>query len=225
VDVSIGARIKAARTAARMTQMDVARGTDLSLQAVGDIERGIVRDPHISSLRQIAYALDVPVEMLVKEEEAEPALPLDEAQEEEEEEEEESGPPVVHFAKLSDNAYEEVRENARTLEERSDLRRRVDVEYEQLSRWVRGLREEEEVGAPTGDIDEARELLKRVRKRRDVAVFDVSESVIAFDEKRPPRLSRTAGKTVDEAYEEIQGKAKEGAASRPGEGSREQQPL
>jgi transcriptional regulator with XRE-family HTH domain len=220
VDVSIGARIKAARTAARMTQMDVARGTDLSLQAVGDIERGIVRDPHISSLRQIAYALDVPVEMLVKEEEAEPALPLDEAQEEEE-----SGPPVVHFAKLSDSAYEEVRENARTLEERSDLRRRVDVEYEQLSRWVRGLREEEEVGAPSGDIDEARELLKRVRKRRDVAVFDVSESVIAFDEKRPPRLSRTAGKTVDEAYEEIQGKAKEGAASRPGEGSREQQPL
>lgn len=220
MDVSIGARIKAARTAAGMTQMDVARRTDLSLQAVGDIERGIVRDPHISSLRQIAYALDVPVEMLVKEEEAEPALPLDEAPQEEE-----SGPPVVHFAKLSDNAYEEVRENARTLEERSDLRRRVDVEYEQLSRWVRGLREEEVVGAPSGDIDEARELLKRVRKRRDVAVFDVSESVIAFDEKRPPRLSRTAGKTVDEAYEEIQGKAKEGAASRPGEGSREQQPL
>jgi transcriptional regulator with XRE-family HTH domain len=220
VDVSIGARIKVVRTAAGMTQMDVARRTDLSLQAVGDIERGIVRDPHISSLRQIAYALDVPVEMLVKDEEAEPALPLDEAPQEEE-----SGPPVVHFAKLSDNAYEEVRENARTLEERSDLRRRVDVEYEQLSRWVRGLREEEEVGAPSGDIDEARELLKRVRKRRDVAVFDVSESVIAFDEKRPPRLSRTAGKTVDEAYEEIQGKAKEGAASRPGEGSREQQPL
>jgi transcriptional regulator with XRE-family HTH domain len=221
VDVSIGARIKAARTAAGMTQMDVARRTDLSLQAVGDIERGIVRDPHISSLRQIAYALDVPVEMLVKEEEAEPALPLDETPQEEEE----SGPPVVHFAKLSDDAYEEVRENARTPEEREDLRRRVDVEYEQLSRWVRGLREEEEVGAPSGDIDEARELLKRVRKRRDVAVFDVSESVIAFDEKRPPRLSRTAGKTVDEAYEEIQGKAKEGAASRPGEGSREQQPL
>ena len=156
MDVSIGARIKAARTAAGMTQMDVARGTDLSLQAVGDIERGIVRDPHISSLRQIAYALDVPVEMLVKEEEAEPALPLDEAPQEEEEE---SGPPVVHFAKLSDNAYEEVRENARTLEERSDLRRRVDVEYEQLSRWVRGLREEEEVGAPSGDIDEARDVM------------------------------------------------------------------
>src|SRR5215211_7281887 len=83
VDVSIGARIKAARTAAGMTQMDVARRTDLSLQAVGDIERGIVRDPHISSLRQIAYALDVPVETLVKEEEAEPALPLGDASDQE----------------------------------------------------------------------------------------------------------------------------------------------
>src|ERR671910_2348910 len=90
VDVSIGARIKAARTAAGMTQMDVARRTDVSLQAVGDIERGIVRDPHISSLRQIAYALGVPIEMLVKDEEAEPALPLDEAPQEEED----SGPPM-----------------------------------------------------------------------------------------------------------------------------------
>ena len=76
MDVSIGARIKAARTAAAMTQMDVARRTDLSLQAVGDIERGIVRDPHISSLRQIAYALGVSVEMLVNEEMAVPAFPL-----------------------------------------------------------------------------------------------------------------------------------------------------
>ena len=83
MDVSIGARIKAARTAAGMTQMDVARRTDLSLQAVGDIERGIVRDPHISSLRQIAYALGVPVEMLVKEEMAVPAFPLGDASDQE----------------------------------------------------------------------------------------------------------------------------------------------
>jgi transcriptional regulator with XRE-family HTH domain len=83
VDVSIGARIKAARTAAAMTQMDVARRTDLSLQAVGDIERGIVRDPHISSLRQIAYALGVSVEMLVNEEMAVPAFPLGDASDQE----------------------------------------------------------------------------------------------------------------------------------------------
>ena len=66
MDVSIGARIKAARTAAGMTQMDVARRTDLSLQAVGDIERGIVRDPHISSLRQIARALGIPVTQMLE---------------------------------------------------------------------------------------------------------------------------------------------------------------
>jgi transcriptional regulator with XRE-family HTH domain len=72
VDVSIGARIKAARTAAGMTQMDVARRTELSLQAVGDIERGIVRDPHISSLRQIARALGIPVTQMLED----PAPPL-----------------------------------------------------------------------------------------------------------------------------------------------------
>ena len=72
MDVSIGARIKAARTAAGMTQMDVARRTELSLQAVGDIEREIVRDPHISSLRQIARALGIPVTQMLEDH----ALPL-----------------------------------------------------------------------------------------------------------------------------------------------------
>ena len=83
MDVNIGDRIRAARKAAGMTQEAVARRTDLSLQAVGDIERGIVRDPHISSLRQIANALGVPVEMLVKEEMAVPAFPLGDASDQE----------------------------------------------------------------------------------------------------------------------------------------------
>ena len=78
MDVSIGARIKAARTAAAMTQMDVARRTDLSLQAVGDIERGIVRDPHISSLRQIARALGIPVTQMLEDSFREP-VPLADA--------------------------------------------------------------------------------------------------------------------------------------------------
>ena len=83
MDVNIGDRIRAARKAAGMTQEAVARRTDLSLQAVGDIERGIVRDPHISSLSQIANALGVPVEMLVKEEMAVPAFPLGDASDQE----------------------------------------------------------------------------------------------------------------------------------------------
>jgi transcriptional regulator with XRE-family HTH domain len=72
VDVNIGDRIRAARKASGMTQEAVARRTDLSLQAVGDIERGIVRDPHISSLRQIARALGIPVTQMLED----PAPPL-----------------------------------------------------------------------------------------------------------------------------------------------------
>jgi transcriptional regulator with XRE-family HTH domain len=210
--VDIGARLRAARKAAGLTQEGVARRAGLTLKAVGEVERGEVQDPHYSTLTAIARALSMTVGELVGEEEL---VPLADASETGQPEtappaEEESGPPVVHFAKLSDNAYEEVRENARTLEELEDLRRRVDLEYEQLSRWVRRLKEEG--GAAPADIEETRELRKRLRKRREVAVFDVSEMIIAFDEKRPPRLSRTAGKTVDEAYDEIHGSAKEGAS-------------
>jgi transcriptional regulator with XRE-family HTH domain len=212
VPVSIGERVRTGRKALHLSQEEVARRAGVSLNQVNRLERGEIVDPHFSTLAGLATALDMQISELV----GEPAVPLTEVPSS-------AGPPVVHFAKLSDNAYEEVRENARTLEERVDLRRRIDVEYEQLSRWVRGLQEER--GAPSADIEEARELLKLALKRRIVAVYDVSESVIAFDEKRPPRLSRTAGKTVDEAYEEIQGIAKEGAQSRAGEGSREQPPL
>ena len=210
--MNIGERVRMGRKALHLSQEEVARRAGVSLNQVNRLERGEIVDPHFSTLAGLATALDMQISELV----GEPAAPLTEVPSS-------AGPPVVHFAKLSDNAYEEVRENARTLEERVDLQRRIDVEYEQLSRWVRGL--QEEGGGPSADIEEARELLKLARKRRIVAVFDISESVIAFDEKRPPRLSGTAGKTVDEAYEEIQGIAKEGAESRVGEGSREQQPL
>jgi transcriptional regulator with XRE-family HTH domain len=211
--VTLGERVRAKRKALALSQEEIARRAGLSLNQVNRLERGEITDPHFSTVRRLARGLGVPVEQLVREEEV---VPLAEAPSS-------AGPPVVHFAKLSDNAYEEVRENARTLEERVDLRRRVEAEYEQLRRWVRELKEEG--GASSADMEEARELLKRASKRRDVAVFDVSERAILFDEKRPARPSRTVGKTVDEAYEEVQGIAKEDAASRPGEGSREQQPL
>jgi transcriptional regulator with XRE-family HTH domain len=210
--VNIGERVRTGRKALHLSQEEVARRAGVSLNQVNRLERGEIVDPHFSTLAGLATALDMHISELV----GEPTAPLTEVPSS-------AGPPVVHFAKLSDNAYEEVRENARTLKERVDLQRRIDFEYEQLSRWVRRLHEEE--GAPSADIEEARELLKLARKRRVVAVYDVAENVIAFDEKRSPRLSRTAGKTVDEAYEEIQGNANEDAASRLGEGSREQQPL
>jgi transcriptional regulator with XRE-family HTH domain len=76
VEVNLGGRIKVARKAAGLTQEAVSKRTDLSLQAVGDIERGVVKDPHISSLRQIAEALGITLEELVREDR--PAVPLGE---------------------------------------------------------------------------------------------------------------------------------------------------
>ena len=140
MDVSIGARIKAARTAAGMTQMDVARGTELSLQAVGDIERGIVRDPHISSLRQIAYALDVPVEILVKEEEAEPALPLREAPEQGRAEQPEA-PHELPRTRLTDTAPEDFNRRLTGLEsakEAAELFKGIRKEEEALATLLAG---------------------------------------------------------------------------------------
>ena len=140
MDVSIGARIKAARTAAGMTQMDVARRTDLSLQAVGDIERGIVRDPHISSLRQIAYALDVPVEILVKEEEAEPALPLREAPEQGRAEQPEA-PHELPRTRLTDTAPEDFNRRLTGLEsakEAAELFNGIRKEEEALAMLLAG---------------------------------------------------------------------------------------
>lgn len=225
------ARLKEWREARGLTQKELSRKAGVGEKTVARMELGDSVRPNTA--RKVAEALDVTVADLLEH----PPVPLvptaasgvqleaeDLTLAGKKEASQSTGPPVVHFAKLSDNAYEEVRENARLFKELVDLRRRVDLEYKQLSRWVHRL-QEEEGGAPSAEIEEARELRKRAFKRYEVAVFDVSEMIIAFDEKRSPRLSRTAGKTVDEAYEEIHGNAKEDAASRLGEGSREQPPL
>ena len=67
--MSIGDRIRIARKAAGLSQEEVARRAGLSLKGMGEIERGDIEDPHISSLAKIARALGVPVETLIKEEE------------------------------------------------------------------------------------------------------------------------------------------------------------
>jgi transcriptional regulator with XRE-family HTH domain len=70
--VNIGDRIRIARKAAGLSQEEVARRAGLSLKGMGEIERGDIEDPHISSLTRIARALGVSVGTLLKEEE--PAL-------------------------------------------------------------------------------------------------------------------------------------------------------
>jgi transcriptional regulator with XRE-family HTH domain len=72
--VNIGDRIRMVRKAVGVSQEEVARRAGTSLKNVGEIERGLVTDPHYSTLRGIAHALGMPVEVLVKEEE--PTLPL-----------------------------------------------------------------------------------------------------------------------------------------------------
>jgi transcriptional regulator with XRE-family HTH domain len=65
----IGERVREARKEANMTQELLARRAGLSLNMLSRLELGKIQDPHISSLRQIAHAVGVPVEVLVTEEE------------------------------------------------------------------------------------------------------------------------------------------------------------
>jgi transcriptional regulator with XRE-family HTH domain len=69
-------RVRMLRKERGLTQEEVARRAGLTLNSYGGIERGHVRDPHLSSLGAIAQALGVPIEALVSEE---LAVPLAEA--------------------------------------------------------------------------------------------------------------------------------------------------
>ena len=82
--MNIGAHIRSLRKARGITQEEVARRAGMSLNGMADIERGDAVDPHISTLRRIAEALDTSVAELM----GEPVAPLGEAPAEE------SGPPV-----------------------------------------------------------------------------------------------------------------------------------
>ncbi len=66
--MDIGARIRAARRRVGLSQEEVARRAGMSLKGMGDIERGLIEDPHFSSLRKIADALGVPIGELLEEE-------------------------------------------------------------------------------------------------------------------------------------------------------------
>ena len=68
--MKIGSRIRTARKAAELSQEELARRADMSLNGFADIERGHIRDPHYSSLKKIADGLGIPVGALL----GEPAL-------------------------------------------------------------------------------------------------------------------------------------------------------
>jgi transcriptional regulator with XRE-family HTH domain len=74
MSVDIGERIRSLRTARGLSQEEVARRTGIGLKSYGDLERRRTRDPHYSTLRGVARALNVRVEELLEE-----PVPLDEA--------------------------------------------------------------------------------------------------------------------------------------------------
>ena len=65
--MSIGDKVRATRKAAAISQEEVARRAGVSLNVINRLERGVILDPHYSTLRGIASALGVPVEDLVRE--------------------------------------------------------------------------------------------------------------------------------------------------------------
>ena len=65
--MDIGARIRAERQAARLTQEELSRRAGINLNVVGMLERGVTRDPHVSNLRRIAAALGVSVGQILEE--------------------------------------------------------------------------------------------------------------------------------------------------------------
>jgi transcriptional regulator with XRE-family HTH domain len=65
--MDFGSRIRAARRAAGLSQEELARRADMSLKGMGDIERGVIPDPHYSSLSKIANGLGIAIGELLEE--------------------------------------------------------------------------------------------------------------------------------------------------------------
>jgi transcriptional regulator with XRE-family HTH domain len=66
--LEIGNRVRARRRALDLSQDALARRADVSLSLINQMERGIITDPHITTLVAVANALGVPVSDLLEEE-------------------------------------------------------------------------------------------------------------------------------------------------------------
>jgi len=64
---NLGIRVRDARKAKQLSQEALAREAELSLNLVNKLERGVVTDPHYSTLSGLARALGMTVEQLVEE--------------------------------------------------------------------------------------------------------------------------------------------------------------
>ena len=78
----IGSRIRAARKSAGLSQEELARRAELSLNGVAILERGKRTDPHVSTVNRLAEALGVPAQQLLglEEETTSPKAPAPQLQ-------------------------------------------------------------------------------------------------------------------------------------------------
>jgi transcriptional regulator with XRE-family HTH domain len=74
--VNLAKRIKEARAKAQISRETLARRANMSLTGLAQLEQGSRTDPHISTLRKIAEALDVPVADLLEDAESPLVLAL-----------------------------------------------------------------------------------------------------------------------------------------------------
>ncbi len=66
--MDLGGRVRAKRRELKLSQDALARRADVSLSLINQMERGLITDPHYSTLRRLASALDMSVSELVEEE-------------------------------------------------------------------------------------------------------------------------------------------------------------
>ncbi len=71
---NLGQRVRDARKARDLSQEALAREAGVSLNLVNKLERGVVTDPHYSTLSGLAHALELSVEDLVRGEARQPEL-------------------------------------------------------------------------------------------------------------------------------------------------------
>ena len=64
--MEIGRHIRARRRAMNLSQDALARQADVSLSLINQIERGVITDPHYSTLNRIAEAMGVSVAELLE---------------------------------------------------------------------------------------------------------------------------------------------------------------
>lgn len=80
--MDLGKRVRSKRRELKLSQDALARRADVSMSLINQMERGLITDPHYSTLRRLAAALNMSVAELVEEET--PAAPLAKAPPEEE---------------------------------------------------------------------------------------------------------------------------------------------